>query len=51
MEDNIKTDLTQTTMEGVYWIHLAQDRHMWRALDNMTTNLRIPQNGRNFLID
>jgi hypothetical protein len=33
-EDNVKMDLTATVMEGVDWIHLAQDRDRWRALVN-----------------
>jgi hypothetical protein len=28
-EDNIKTDLTEIRLEGVDWIHLAQDRDQW----------------------
>ena len=49
MEDNIKMDLTETAMEGVNWMSVAQNRHNWRTLENTTTNLRIPQNARNFL--
>jgi hypothetical protein len=41
-EDNIKTDLRETGVGDVDWIHLAQDRDRWRALTNTVTNLRVP---------
>jgi hypothetical protein len=28
--------------EDMDWIHLAQDRDQWRALENMVTKLLIP---------
>jgi hypothetical protein len=28
--------------EGVEWMHLAQDRDLWRAAVNMVMNLRVP---------
>jgi hypothetical protein len=28
--------------EGIYWIDLAEDREMWRALVNEVVNLRVP---------
>jgi len=28
--------------DGVFWIHMAQDRVQWRALVKMTMKLRIP---------
>jgi len=36
-------------MEGVDWIHVAQDRDRWPALVNMVTNLRVPYKEGNFL--
>jgi hypothetical protein len=33
-EDNIRMDLREIRCEGVYWIHLAQERDQWRALVN-----------------
>jgi hypothetical protein len=29
---NIEVDLQEIVLEGVNWIHLAQDRGRWRAL-------------------
>jgi hypothetical protein len=29
-------------VEGVDWIHLAQDRNQWRALVNTVMDLRVP---------
>jgi hypothetical protein len=40
-EDNIKTDLGKIWLEGVYWIHLTQDRNWWQALVNMVMNLHV----------
>jgi hypothetical protein len=40
-EDNIKMYLSKTGMEGVDWIHLAQDREWWHALVNMVINLLV----------
>jgi hypothetical protein len=41
-EDNIKMDLREIGFGDVDWIHLAQDREKWRALENMVMNLRVP---------
>jgi hypothetical protein len=41
-EDNIRMDLKKVGLEGVGWIHLAQDRGHWRAFVNTVMNLRVP---------
>jgi hypothetical protein len=41
-EDNIRTDITERGWEGVDWIHLVQDRNLWRDLVNTVMNLRLP---------
>jgi hypothetical protein len=41
-EDNIKIDLREIGIDGMNWIHLAQDRVQWRACVNMVMNLRVP---------
>jgi hypothetical protein len=41
-EDNIKMNLREIGSGDVDWIHLAQDRDMWRALVNTVMNLRFP---------
>jgi hypothetical protein len=38
-EDNIGMDLQDIGLEGVDWMHLAQDRDQWQALVNMVMNL------------
>jgi hypothetical protein len=45
-EDGIKMDLREIGWGGVEWIHLAQNRDLWRALVNAVMNLRVmaPQN-------
>jgi hypothetical protein len=40
--DNIKIDLSETGLNVVDWIVLAQDRYRWRALVNSVMNLRVP---------
>jgi hypothetical protein len=42
MEDNIKMGIMGIELEGVDWIHIAQDRAQWRALVNTVMNLRVP---------
>jgi hypothetical protein len=44
-QDNIKTDLTETGLDGVICINLAQERDKCRALVNTTMNLQVPENG------
>jgi hypothetical protein len=41
-EDNIRTDLKGTDLEGVDRIHLAKDRDQWWALGNMVMNIQVP---------
>jgi hypothetical protein len=38
-EDNIKMDLKEIALEGVEWIHLAQDRDQWQVLVKAAMNL------------
>jgi len=40
-------DLRQIGWEDVDWMHLDMDQ--WRAAVNTVMNLRVPQNGVNFL--
>jgi hypothetical protein len=47
--EDIRMDLLEIGWEGVDWMHLAQDRHQWRAIVNMVMNLRIPYKAGNFL--
>jgi hypothetical protein len=39
--DYIKMDLREIGWDGMDWIHLAQDRDLWRALVNTVMNLRV----------
>jgi hypothetical protein len=39
---NIRMYLRETELEGVDWIHLAQERDQWRAVVNMVMNLWVP---------
>jgi hypothetical protein len=41
-EDNIKMALKEIESEGVYWIHLAQDRDWRRAVLNAVMKFRVP---------
>jgi hypothetical protein len=40
--DNIKMNLSETRLNFVDWIGLAQDRYKWRAVVNSVMNLRVP---------
>jgi len=48
-EDSIRMGLVETGWEGVYWIHLAKDRGLWRSVVNTVMNLRAPLKAGNFL--
>jgi hypothetical protein len=41
-EDNIRMDPREIVLEGVDWIHLAQDRDLWRAVLNTVLNPQVP---------
>jgi hypothetical protein len=40
-EGNIQMNLEKTGQSGTDWIHLAQDKNLWRALVNTIMNLRV----------
>jgi hypothetical protein len=40
-EEGIKMDFWEIGWGGVEWIHLAQDRDLWRDLVNAVMNLRV----------
>ena len=41
-EDNIRMYLEEIGINVVNWVDSAQDRNYWRALVNVTLNLRVP---------
>jgi hypothetical protein len=41
VRDNIKMDLREIGLDVVDWIHLAQDRDLWRVFVNTVMNLRV----------
>ena len=40
LKDNIKTDHKEKGWEGVNWIHVPQDRAMWRADVDRVMNIQ-----------
>jgi hypothetical protein len=48
-EDSIRMDLRGIGLQGMDWIHLAQDRELSRILVNTVMNLHVPQKKGNFL--
>ena len=41
-EDNIRTDLKERGINTRNWVDSPQDRDYWRAVVNVTLNLRVP---------
>ena len=41
-EENIRMDLEEIGINAGNWVDSAQDRNYWRALVNVTLNLRVP---------
>ena len=41
-EDNIRMDLEEMGIIAGNWVDSAQDMDYWRALVNVTLNLRVP---------
>jgi len=35
-------DINEIELQGVNWMHLAQDRDKWQALVNMVMSLQVP---------
>ena len=42
LEDNIKMDLEEISINAGNWVNSAQDMNYWRALVNAALNLRVP---------
>jgi hypothetical protein len=49
-KDNTKVDLRGVGLEGVGWIHLAQDRDQWWAFMNTVRNLFCSVKDGEFLV-
>jgi hypothetical protein len=41
--------LREIGLEGMDWMHLAQDTDQWRAFLNKVMNIWVPKKARNFL--
>jgi hypothetical protein len=41
-EHNIKINLKTTGLDGMDWIHVAQDGDQWQDLVNMVMNFQVP---------
>ena len=41
-EDNFRMDLKEIDINTRNWVDSAQDRDYWKALVNVTLNLRVP---------
>jgi hypothetical protein len=41
-EDSVRVDLGEIGWEGVYWMHVAQDRGQWCASVNTVMNHWVP---------
>jgi hypothetical protein len=48
-EENGRMDVQDVGCGGMDWIGLARDRDGWRALVNLVTKFRVPQNSGNFM--
>lgn len=48
-KDNITMDLRETGFDGIYWIHVVQDKDKWLALVSMVMNYWVQKNVWNFL--
>jgi hypothetical protein len=40
-DDNIEINCKENELDGVDWIHLAQDMDQWKAVINTVMNLRV----------
>jgi hypothetical protein len=48
-KNNIKMDLQERELEGMYWNDLAQNLIRWRKLENAVMYLQVPYNTGNFV--